>query len=306
VTLSGAITLTKTLTVTSPNLTIAAAGATLSGGGLVFLNTATTSAIIGATAAATLTNMEVIEGAGQLGDGQLTIVNASGGVIAGFLTTGLTINTGAGSLTNAGLIENTNTGGTTITGAVTNTGTLLVSKGTLTVDGAVTGAGIVKITGGAADFAGAFNENVTFTGTTGVLVLTNSQTYTGSVTGLSTSPGGSTLDLADISFISGTTKATYSGTTASGTLTVTDGTHTAKISLIGNYLGHTFTTTNDGHGGTTASDPARSGTGHVAPLNITVPPLIPAMAGFGGGGAANAATIPVSHRANYGILVAPA
>jgi hypothetical protein len=156
------------------------------------------------------------------------------------------------------------------------------------------------ISGGTADFASTFTENVTFSGTTGVLELAKSQTYTGSITGLSTSSGGSTLDLLDISFVSGTTKATFSGTSTSGTLTVTDGTHTAKISLIGNYLGHSFTTASDGHGGTTVSDPAMSGTGHITPL-------VTAMAAFGGGGAtASAATIPIAHWTSFGILAAPA
>jgi hypothetical protein len=299
VTLSGTIDLTKTLTVTSPSLTIAAGGATLSGGGVFFLSTAATSAVIGASAAATLANfVDTIEGAGQLGDGQLSINNAAAGVIKAELTTALTINTGTGSFSNAGTVESTNTGGLTITGAVTNTGFLIVEKGTLTVDGAVTGNGTVHIGGGVADFAGAFTENVTFTGTAGVLELAHSQTYAGHVTGLSTSAGGSTLDLLDIGFTSATTKATFSGTTASGTLTVTDGTHTAHITLIGNYVGHSFTTASDGHGGTTVSDPAPSGTGHVAPL-------VSAMASFGAGNSAGAAPPPLVHRQTWSVLAAP-
>ena len=197
------------------------------------------------------------------------------------MTGALTINTGTNTVTNTGLIENTNTGGTTITGALSNTGTLTVTKGVLAVNGAVSGTGTVKIGGGTADFASTFTQNVTFTGTTGILELAKSQTYTGQVTGLSTT-GKSSLDLADIAFTAGTTKATYSGTATSGTLTVTDGTHTAHITLEGNYVGHTFTTSSDGHGGTTVVDPTtpKSG-GHVAPL-------VGAMAGFGAPSSATA------------------
>jgi hypothetical protein len=36
---------------------------------------------------------------------------------------------------------------------------------------------------------------------------------------------------------------------------VTDGTHTARIALLGNYLNSTFVASNDGHGGTAVVDP---------------------------------------------------
>jgi hypothetical protein len=38
-------------------------------------------------------------------------------------------------------------------------------------------------------------------------------------------------------------------------LTVTDGTHTANITLAGNFSNSTFTPSGDGHGGTTIVDP---------------------------------------------------
>ena len=93
---------------------------------------------------------------------------------------------------------------------------------------------------------------MTFTGTTGVLELAHSQTYTGKVSGLSTK-GTSSLDLLDIVFTKGVTKATYSGSKSSGILTVTDGTHTAKITLMGNYTLSTFKVSDDTHGGTRSS-----------------------------------------------------
>ena len=163
--------------------------------------------------------------------------------------------------------------------------------------GAVTGAGTVKIGGGVADFASTFSENVSFTSTTGVLELSHSQTYTGQVTGLSKT-GTSSLDLLDITF-GGTTKATFSGTATSGTLTVTDGTHTAKITLEGDYVGHTFTVSADGHGGTTVVDPTvpKSG-GHVVPL-------VAAMAGFGAGGTALTGA-PANDFTRLGLFAAPA
>ena len=69
--------------------------------------------------------------------------------------------------------------------------------------------------------------------------------------------GATYLDLRDIGFVS-STETTFSGTSTGGTLTVTDGTHTASIKLAGDYLGSTFTASRDGLGGTIVVDPARS------------------------------------------------
>jgi hypothetical protein len=54
-------------------------------------------------------------------------------------------------------------------------------------------------------------------------------------------------------------------------LTVTSGTHTAHITLVGNYSGATFTTSSDKHGGTIVVDPSMSG---------DVAKFVAAMAGF--------------------------
>jgi hypothetical protein len=59
------------------------------------------------------------------------------------------------------------------------------------------------------------------------------------------------LDLDDIAFVQGTTNASFTG----GTLTVSDGPHTAHILLAGNYTGATFSVSDDGHGGTLVHDP---------------------------------------------------
>ena len=274
-TLSGAITLTGALTVTSPNLAIATAGATLSGGGSLNLTNLASNAIKGVTSTATLTNLDKITGAGTISG--LVLVNQAGGSINGNQTTALTLDTGANTIANAGLIENVGAGGTQIISAVNNTGTLMVTKGVLTAGAAVSGSGVVKIAGGVADFAAAFSENVSFTSTTGVLELANSQAYTGQVTGFSkTKEPHRWICSMRIAF-SGSTKASFSGTTASGVLTVTDGVHTSKITLLGNYTCHsTFNVSSDGHGGTTVVDPTAAPTGRTPPML----PLITAMAGF--------------------------
>jgi hypothetical protein len=40
-----------------------------------------------------------------------------------------------------------------------------------------------------------------------------------------------------------------------GTLSVTDGSHTVNVALLGNYLASTFVASSDGHGGTSIIDP---------------------------------------------------
>ena len=71
------------------------------------------------------------------------------------------------------------------------------------------------------------------------------------------------LDLVDIGFVNAN-EATFSGTATGGTLSVTDGTHIAKIALLGNYLASTFVAQSDGHGGTIVFDPPAIGAGNLA------------------------------------------
>jgi len=284
VTLSGTVTLTGVLSAATANLIIGAGDASLTGGGELLLGNLATNRVYGTSGDATLTNVkDKIYGAGQLGNGQMTLINDAGATIDGNDTTALVINTAANTIINAGVIEDTGTGGVSILSALDNTGALTTTKGALSVSGAVTGAGAVRISVGTADFASTFTQNVTFT-TSGELELAKSQTYTGTVTGFSKT-GATLFDLEDIDFVSGTTKATYSGTSTAGTLTVTDGTHTAKIKLSGNYTTSIFTVASDGHGGTTVVDPTPPTSGHQinpAPLHA----FAAAMAGFGatGGG----------------------
>ena len=56
-------------------------------------------------------------------------------------------------------------------------------------------------------------------------------------------------------------EATYKGSASGGILTVSDGTHTARIHLDGDYRKATFTASSDGHGGTIAVDPAAASPG---------------------------------------------
>jgi hypothetical protein len=92
---------------------------------------------------------------------------------------------------------------------------------------------------------------VTFAGSTGTLQLDTPSSFTGTVAGLTGQ------DALDLRFINPATvqTPTYVGNSSGGTLTVTDGTHTANIALLGNYLASTFVASSDGHGGTSIVDP---------------------------------------------------
>jgi hypothetical protein len=186
---------------------------------------------------------------------------------------------------NAGAIEEDSSGTSVIRVNVANTGVIEVVSGTFRAIGTVAGAGTVRISDGTADFASTFTEHVDFVAdSTGVLELEESQAYTGTVSGFSTT-GANALDLGDISYKAGETTANYSGTASVGVLTVTDGTHTAKIKLRGDYLGSTFALSSDGHGGTLVRDPAPAST-HA---------LVAAIASFARTAAGASISIPANH-----------
>ena len=262
-------------------LSIGGAGATLTGAGSVTLGN---DAGNGITGSGVLTNFnDTISGSGLIGGGSLSLVNGAFGSIVGQGAVGLTLDTGSNTISNSGLIEATKGGAVTVKSAVANNGVLEALKGVLTLNGAVTGTGSAKINGGTLDFASSFQENVAFVGKTGKLELAQSQAYAGAVSGFSKS-GQTSLDLVDIGFV-GAGEATFSGTTSSGVLTVSDGTHTAKIHLTGDYTGATFTASSDGQGGvsvTASGGPAAANAAIARPA--ATHPLIAAMASLGGSG----------------------
>jgi hypothetical protein len=107
-----------------------------------------------------------------------------------------------------------------------------------------------------------YSGQVSFTASTGILELLNSSGFAGTVAGMT---GQDTIDFADIDPTK-VQQPTYSGTASGGTLTVTDGTHTANIALLGDYMASTFVTSSDGHGGTNVVDPSATGTSQTSLL----------------------------------------
>jgi autotransporter passenger strand-loop-strand repeat protein len=98
---------------------------------------------------------------------------------------------------------------------------------------------------------------ITFTSAGGDLQLDASQSFHGLIAGFA-SPSGVTeeIDLRDIAF-GNSTHLTFKEAkdNLSGTLTVRDGSHTATLTLLGQYSAANFSLASDGHGGTFIIDP---------------------------------------------------
>ncbi|MGO4159005.1 beta strand repeat-containing protein [Cupriavidus sp. YAF13] len=230
------------------DLEILSDGITLRGGGQVTLSDNGGNVIFGTTPGALFTNIDnTISGAGHLGGGQMTLIN-DGTVIASGVNA-LEIDTGSNNVVNVGTLEATGSGGLIVHGNVANSGVLWAHGGSLTVTGEVTGSGVAVIDGGATlEYGSAAGENTTFaTGANGTLKLDDSQAFTGTVSGLG---DGNRLDLADILAGPGTTIAFAASQDGSGgTLTVSDGLHTAHIDLKGQYELQGFHLATDNSGG---------------------------------------------------------
>ena len=91
-------------------------------------------------------------------------------------------------------------------------------------------------------------------GASGTLKWDHSLTapFTGSVSGLSLK---NAIILADLTWISRKMKATFSGDTSGGTLTVSNGINSDALKLFGNYTTASWTLSKDSTGGTRVVDP---------------------------------------------------
>jgi hypothetical protein len=225
------------------DLEVLVRGANLTGGGQVVLSDNSQNVVFGGDASAVLDNVDnTISGAGQLGNGQLTLMNE--GIIEATGANALIIDTGAN--------------------AIINTGTLAANgAGGLVVKSAVNGAGNAEISGSSSlEFGAGSDAKVSFdTGATGTLKLDQTGAFTGTVTGFN---GYNMIDLADLvdgdqATIGYAANVDYSG----GTLTLGDTarTHSVSLSLLGQYAAASdFAVASDGHGGTlvTLADPSQN------------------------------------------------
>ena len=226
----------------------------LRGGGSLVLDNSAGSSIVSNGSPQTFYNSDnTISGFGSIGDANMTFANAHNATVDANGTNALTINTGTNEPYNAGTFESTNTGGLTVQGNLDNEGLLSSSAGNLDVTGNVDGYGVSTISGsGSIEFGGYVYQDVTFEsgGSNETLILDHSDTYVpNQIYGFGT---GDHLDLRDILY-SGTTSEGYSSELNVGTLTVSDGTHTANIAMTGSYSKSSFSLSSDSHGGTLVS-----------------------------------------------------
>ena len=202
---------------------------TLQGGGQIALSESDLNYIFGS---GTLINVDnTIVGGGDIGNGSIIFDNA--GTIEAQGPYALIIDTG--------------------TNPFVDTGTLETDGGTMIVDSPVVGAGMAIIVGGTLEFTGLSDSNVDFSaGAAGVLALDQSQNFTGHISGFGVRDQ---IDLGDVGY-SASTSLQYvaNSSDTGGTLTVTDGSHTANLALIGEYASSMFVLSSDGSGGTLITD----------------------------------------------------
>jgi autotransporter passenger strand-loop-strand repeat protein len=177
-------------------------------------------------------------------------------VNSGGTASGLTISNGGVEVLYAGGVESGTTislggivgdYGSSINDTVPSGGELLVFSGAA-VSGATLSGGLVEIRSGG--IAGQINFSAGGTG--GTLQLDDSAHFSGTISGFGV-PGD--IDLRDISFLGSGTTLGYNDQGTSGTLTVSDGTHTATLNLLGHYVAGNFVAQADGNGGTLITDP---------------------------------------------------
>lgn len=189
------------------------------------------------------------------GTASLTTVNAGSqqNVYADGFAAGTTINAGgyqldwgaaSGTIVNGGeqYVFGSATGTTVLAGAQH-----VQSGGS--ADDTTIGAGALAYV-----HAGGTIDDVVFAGGNASLVLDQASSFTGTISGWQDHDS---VVLGDILFSDGITSLAYAanGDNSGGTLTVSDGTHTATLNLLGQYSAADFALSSDGHGGTLISDP---------------------------------------------------
>jgi autotransporter passenger strand-loop-strand repeat protein len=152
-------------------------------------------------------------------------------------------------------------GGTATGATVTSGGSQIVASGGTASNTTLSGGTLEVESGGSTGSAA-----ITFTNAGGDLQLDASMRFHGLVAGFG-SPSGvvEEIDLRDIAFGNKTSLSFQEAhNLLGGTLTVTDGAHTANLTLLGQYSAANFSLASDGHGGTLITDPVVTATASLA------------------------------------------
>jgi hypothetical protein len=134
---------------------------------------------------------------------------------------------------------------------------------------------------GSLEFGAGDSEKVTFApGATGTFKIDHSLTapFIGYVSGLSTK---NAIDLADLTWSKKLMTATYTGSASGGTLTVSNGTNSVKLNVLGDYRTASWSLSKDKNGGTLVVDPPISGS-RTSTDRATVPAETPSPASASG------------------------
>ncbi|HEV2334846.1 MAG TPA: hypothetical protein VGS13_05080 [Stellaceae bacterium] len=168
-------------------------------------------------------------------------------------------------------------------------GSLVVSSGGKASGGTIHG-GLMEVTS-----SGTASGTVSFL-SGGTLQLDTTTGFTGKLKGFAASDR---IDLRNIAFGSSTTRRfTEAASGTSGTLTVTDGTHTIQLTLLGSHKTTNFTLASDNHNGTLVTDPPTA----AGARQTTFADLAPA----GPPAAAATAANPPNHRSGARAISEPA
>jgi autotransporter passenger strand-loop-strand repeat protein len=164
-----------------------------------------------------------------------------------------------GTYISSGGTEYVESGGLASHSYVFSGGTQVVESGGAAVSTSIYSGGTMEIASGG--LIG--SAPVTFASSDGTLQLDDSENFSGQIQGFDSHPGNSGdtnyLDLRDILYGPSTNVSfVEANNSESGTLTVTDGTHTANLVLLGDYATGDFQKKSDGFGGTEIYDPANS------------------------------------------------
>jgi hypothetical protein len=220
------------------DLQLIQSGATLHGGGQIVLSDSDANIISGTSSSVTLNNEDnTISGAGQLGNGELSLANA--GTINATGNHVLDIDTGSNIVLNSGVLEASGSGGMTVASAVANSGILWANGATLTLQGAVSGNGTATIDGtGTLDFEASSTANVVFgSGAAGTLKLGDSFNFNGTISGFE---GSDMIDLANLGSANASISYHENAAGTGGTLAISDGAQTVELSLLGKYSADNF------------------------------------------------------------------
>jgi hypothetical protein len=268
--LSGIINNTGTIALDSigndTHLELTQRGVTLKGSGQLILSDSGENFISGTIQSVSLTNADnTISGAGQLGAGQMTLVND--GTIVATGSHPLVIDTGANVVTSVGTLEATGDGGLIVNSDVVNFGLIWADGGNITINGAVTGFGSAMINGTATLEFGAMSSNdVTFAANAaGTLTLDHSltQPFSAVVCGLGADD---TIDLKDLPFTNGNITVSTSLLENGNTTLLVSNTSThvsVTLTLAGDYTHSTWVFAQDSATSTIVHD--------LPPPNLNVP-----------------------------------